>query len=29
MHDVAIAIHDPCNPRWRLNVEELELNNSY
>ena len=29
LHDFCIAIHDPCNPRWCLNVEELELNNSY
>ena len=29
LHDFCIAIHDPWNPRWRLNVEELELNNSY
>ena len=26
LHNLCIAKHDPCNPRWRLGVEELELN---
>ena len=28
LHNFCIAKHDPCNPRWRLSVEELELNNT-
>ena len=26
LHNFCIAKHDPCNPHWRLSVEELELN---
>ena len=26
LHNFCIAKHDPCNPRWRLSVEKLELN---
>ena len=28
LHNFCITKHDPCNPRWRLSVEELELNNT-
>ena len=28
LHNFCIAKHDPCNPRWRLSVEDLELNNT-
>ena len=28
LHNFFIAKHDPCNPCWRLSVEELELNNT-
>ena len=28
LHNFCIAKHDPCNPPWRLSVEELELNNT-
>ena len=28
LHNFCIAKHDPCNPRWRLSVEELQLNNT-
>ena len=28
LHNFCIAKHDPYNPRWRLNGEELELNNT-
>ena len=28
LHNFCLAKHDPCNLRWRLNVEELELNNT-
>ena len=27
LHNFCIAKHDPRNPRWRLSVEEIELNN--
>ena len=27
LHSFCIARNDPCNPRWRLSVEELGLNN--
>ena len=26
LHNFCIAKRDPCNPRWRLSGEELELN---
>ena len=26
-HNFCIAKDDPCNPRWRLRVQELELSN--
>ena len=26
LHDFCIAKHDPCNKRWHVSVEELELN---
>lgn len=25
LHNLCIATNDPCNPRWKLSVEELEL----
>ena len=28
LHNFCIDKHDPCNPSWRLSVEELELNNT-
>ena len=28
LHNLCIARNDPCNPRWRLTVEELELNSA-
>ena len=28
LHNFRIAKHDPCNPRWRLSAEQLELNNT-
>ena len=28
LHNFCIAKHDPCNPWWRLSIEELELNNT-
>ena len=28
LHNFCIAKHHPCNPRWRLSVEELELNST-
>ena len=28
LHNFCTAKHGPCNPRWRLNGEELELNNT-
>ena len=28
LHNFCIAKHDPCNSRWRLSAEELELNNT-
>ena len=28
LHNFCIAKHDPCIPRWRLSVEELEVNNT-
>ena len=28
LHNFCITKHDPCNPRWRLSVEELELSNT-
>ena len=28
LHNFCLVKHDPCNLRWRLNVEELELNNT-
>ena len=28
LNTFCIAKYDPCNPRWRLIVEELELNNT-
>ena len=27
LHKFCIAKHDPCNSRWRLSVQELELSN--
>ena len=27
LHNFCIAKHDPRNPRWRLSIEEVELNN--
>ena len=29
LHNLCIARNDPYNPRWRLTVEELELNSAY
>ena len=26
LHNLCIVRNDPCNPRWRLTVDELELN---
>ena len=28
LHNFCIAKHDPSNLRWRLSVEDLELNNT-
>ena len=28
LHRFFIAKHNPCNPHWRLSVEELELNDT-
>ena len=28
LHNFCTARRDPCNLRWRLSVEELELNNT-
>ena len=28
LHNFCIAKHDLCNLRWRLSVEDLELNNT-
>ena len=28
LHNFCIARRDPCNPHWRLSVEELELDNT-
>ena len=29
LHNFCIAKHDDlCNPRWRLSIEELDLNNT-
>ena len=28
LHNFCIAKHDPCIPRWRLSVEELEVSNT-
>ena len=25
LHDLCIHMNDPCEPRWRLEIEELEL----
>ena len=27
LHNLCMATNDPCNSRWRLSVEELELTN--
>ena len=28
LHNFCVVKDDPCNPHWRLSVEELELNNT-